>query len=52
MENHQSLIFFTKYLQKNNFRSALLSSVKNKKKEIFFSELTTPDTFFFEPIYF
>ena len=38
--------FLHQIFTKNNFRSALLSSVKNKKKDIFFSELTTPDTFF------
>ena len=38
--------FLHQIFTKSNFRSALLSSVKNKKKEIFFSELTTPDTFF------
>ena len=38
--------FLHQIFSKNNFRSALLSSVKNKKKDIFFSELTTPDTFF------
>ena len=38
--------FLHQIFTKNNFRSALLSSVKNKKKDIFYSELTTPDTFF------
>ena len=44
MENHQFL-FPSPNIYKNNFRSALLSSVKNKKRNFLF-RINNPDTFF------
>ena len=38
--------FLHQILKKNNKKTALLTSIKSRKKGIFFSGLTTPDTFF------
>ena len=46
MENLQYQVFLHQILKKNNKKTALLTSIKSRKKGIFFSGLTTPDTFF------
>ena len=43
--------FLHQILKESNLKSALISSIKNRKKDIFFSELTTPDTFFLNQLF-
>ncbi len=44
--------FLHQILNKNNIKTALLTSIKSRKKGIFFSELTTPDIFFLNDFLF